>query len=148
MKPKIVFFLIAACDQILSLIAAIWQQTTGLGGRYAAMHQMIDVIRVNELRDEIGADDFEEVVQMFLDEADEVIARITSLDNAKSIESDLHFLKGAALNLGFSAFAALCQDGERRAASGETGLDIDAVKQCYELSKSVFTKKGLCAGAA
>ena len=39
---------------------------------------MIDWGRVRDLRSEIGADDFAEVVAMFLDEADEVIARITA----------------------------------------------------------------------
>lgn len=99
---------------------------------------MIDWTRVNDLRDEIGADDFNEVVVMFLEEADEVIARIASTDAPKSLEADLHFLKGAALNLGFASFATLCQDGERRAALGETGLDIAAVQTCYASSKTAL----------
>lgn len=99
---------------------------------------MIDWTRVTELRDEIGAEDFDEVVEMFLDEADEVISRISPGDTAKSLEADLHFLKGAALNLGFADFAALCQDGERRSATGEVGLDIAAVQICYALSKTAL----------
>ena len=109
---------------------------------------MIDWTRVNELRDEIGADDFDEVVIMFLEEADEVIARIAPGDSTKSLEADLHFLKGAALNLGFSEFAALCQDGERRAALGEGGLDITAVKDCDALSKTALSGEALNVGAA
>lgn len=96
---------------------------------------MIDWTRVKDLRDEIGADDFGEVVAMFLEEADEVIARITPKLAAKALASDLHFLKGAALNLGLSDFAALCQDGERRAASGDTETNITAVRLCYHCSK-------------
>ena len=34
---------------------------------------MIDWSRVNELRDEVGAEDFEEVVELFLEEVEEVI---------------------------------------------------------------------------
>ena len=36
-------------------------------------------------------------------------------------EEDLHFIKSSALNLGFSNLSALCQAGERQAASGEAG---------------------------
>ena len=99
---------------------------------------MIDWDRVKELRGEIGPDDFAEVAAMFLDEADEVIARLSSDAGAKVIEADLHFLKGAALNLGFSALSALCQDGERRAAAGDVSVDLDAVRQTYAGSKAAF----------
>jgi histidine phosphotransfer protein HptB len=96
---------------------------------------MIAWDRVNELRSEIGDDDFDEVVVMFLEEADEVIARISTSSGAKALESDLHFLKGAALNLGFAEFAGLCQDGERRAAGGDTAVDLDRVCSSYQESK-------------
>jgi histidine phosphotransfer protein HptB len=101
---------------------------------------MIDWARVKELRDEIGADDLEEVITMFLEEADEVIARIAPEGGAAALESDLHFLKGAALNLGFAAFAALCQDGERRAAGGGLDFEIDPLRQCYFESKAALGK--------
>ncbi len=99
---------------------------------------MIDWNRVNELRDEIGTDDFAEVVDMFLEEADEVIARMSPTGGSKLLEADLHFLKGAALNLGFADFAALCQDGERGAALGHTDADLAAVSRIYDLSKSAL----------
>ena len=94
--------------------------------------------RVTELRDEIGADALAEVVGLFLEEADEVIARLSAEAGAKVLEADLHFLKGAALNLGFAEFAALCQDGERRAAAGETAVDLGAVRASYAASKQVL----------
>lgn len=99
---------------------------------------MIDWDRARELRAEIGADDFEEVAAMFLDEADEAVARLTPGLTAKAIEADLHFLKGAALNLGFTTLSGLCQEGERRAASGDTNVDLDAVRRVYLDSKSAF----------
>jgi HPt (histidine-containing phosphotransfer) domain-containing protein len=99
---------------------------------------MIDWDRVRELRGEIGADDFAEVALMFLEEADEAVARLTPTSTAKAMEADLHFLKGAALNLGFSALSGLCQDGERRAATGDTNVDLGAVKATYFASKSAF----------
>ena len=99
---------------------------------------MIAWDRVNELRSEIGEEDFAEVVAMFLDEADEVIGRITKTVGAKALESDLHFLKGAALNLGFAHFAGLCQDGERRAAAGDTKVDLAQVCASYAASKKAL----------
>jgi HPt (histidine-containing phosphotransfer) domain-containing protein len=99
---------------------------------------MIDWDRVKELRSEIGADDFSEVAEMFLQEADEAVARLMPGLSAAAMEADLHFLKGAALNLGFDALSGLCQDGERRAAAGDTGVDLDAVRSTYFASKSAF----------
>ena len=99
---------------------------------------MIDWERVKELRGEIGADDFAEVVEMFMEEADEAIARLTPSLTAKALEADLHYLKGAALNLGFIALSALCQEGERRAAAGSTDVDLDAVHRVYADSRRAF----------
>jgi histidine phosphotransfer protein HptB len=99
---------------------------------------MIDWDRVRELRAEIGADDFDEVAAMFLEEADEVVARLSPGLSAKAIEADLHFLKGAALNLGFDALSGLCQDGERRAAGGDTTVDLLSVRETYFASKTAF----------
>ena len=97
---------------------------------------MIDWDRVKELRGEIGPDDFAEVVEMFLSEADEAVSRLTATLTAKEVEADLHFLKGAALNLGFRALSGLCQDGERSAAAGSTDIDLPAVCRTYAESKA------------
>lgn len=99
---------------------------------------MIDWTRVTELRDEIGGEDFAEVVAMFLEEADEVVQKLSALADAKSIESALHFLKGAALNLGFADLAELCQDGERQASLGRSDVALDRVETCYAASKAAF----------
>lgn len=99
---------------------------------------MIDWDRVRELRSEIGAEDFGEVVALFLEEADEVIAKITDAAGAKVLEADLHSLKGAALNLGFAEFAALCQSCERLAATGSTDVELNRVRQSYSASKRRF----------
>jgi histidine phosphotransfer protein HptB len=101
---------------------------------------IIEWERVAELRDEIGADGFGEVVALFLEEADEVMARISINAGAKALEADLHFLKGAALNLGFEEFAGLCQDGERRAAAGDTKVDLQAVATIYVVSKQALAE--------
>ena len=100
---------------------------------------MIDWERVDELRDEVGADEFGEVVDIFLEEVDEVIDRLRQSPDPASYEADMHFLKGSALNLGFAALAALCSEGERQAATGEaTGVDVGAVIESYGASKAEF----------
>lgn len=99
---------------------------------------MIDWDRVMELRSEIGPDDFEEVVSLFLEEADEAMARLTIAGGAKALAADLHFLKGAALNLGFDMLSALCQDGERRAGAGDLTVDLEAVRDAYATCRGEF----------
>ncbi|HQY42788.1 MAG TPA: Hpt domain-containing protein [Paracoccaceae bacterium] len=100
---------------------------------------MIDWTRVNELRNEIGDDGFSEVVELFLDEVEEVIARLENAPDPRSFEQDLHFLKGSAWNLGFAAFGVLCQSGERRAAQGQAAtVDMAAVLASYAASKDCF----------
>lgn len=100
---------------------------------------MIDWVRVADLRSEIGNEGFGEVIDLFLEEADEVIARLANSADCAEIGRDLHFLKGSALNLGFQELARLCQEGERRAETGESALaDIARVVQVYHSSKGAF----------
>ncbi|MEZ5798626.1 MAG: Hpt domain-containing protein [Paracoccaceae bacterium] len=100
---------------------------------------MIEWGRLNELRSEIGDEDLADVVAMFLDEADEVVARIRAGLTDAELEAQLHFLKGSALNLGLSELASLCQEGERQAGQGQ-GQAIDAghISAVYQASKSAF----------
>ena len=101
---------------------------------------MIDWVRIDDLRSEIGKDEFLEVVDMFLEEADEVVARLTGLPDMAEVESQLHFLKGAALNLGLTDLAALCQSGERTAAAGNADLvDLHKVADVYSQSRQSLT---------
>ncbi|SEO09784.1 Hpt domain-containing protein [Salinihabitans flavidus] len=79
---------------------------------------MIDWSQVKALHNEIGAQDFDEVVEMFMQEAQETIARLRTVPHPETLEAELHHLKGSALNLGFRGFAALCHAGEALAAEG------------------------------
>lgn len=97
--------------------------------------------RVNELRDEVGADDFKEVIDLFLEEVEGVIDRFrTDGDGDRSqLEQELHFLKGSALNLGFSEFSDLCQAGERLSAEGKAEtVDLAEIVASYDRSKAAF----------
>ncbi len=99
---------------------------------------MIDWSRVTELRDEIGAEDFGEVVEIFLEEVETVLDKLRAGDR-NELEQNLHFLKGSALNLGFEQFSTLCQDGERLSSQGQSdGVDLPAVVTLYETSKTNF----------
>ena len=100
---------------------------------------MIDWARVFELRDEVGAEDFDEVVELFLEEVDEAIAALRDLTDLSELEPQCHFLKGSVLNIGFRDFANLCQAGEAAAAAGQgADLDIAAIVQSYAEAREVF----------
>jgi HPt (histidine-containing phosphotransfer) domain-containing protein len=100
---------------------------------------MIDWKRVAELQREIGTDGFAEVAEMFLEEAEATVLTLTSGPAADEVEGQLHFLKGSALNLGLSVLAALCQEGERKAAAGQGAMvDTVAVAGVYHASRQAL----------
>lgn len=100
---------------------------------------MIDWSRVHELRREIGEEGFAEVVDLFLDEVETAIGRLSTSTAKKALAEDMHFLKGSAWNLGFVEFGALCHDGERRVTSGGfQHTDLDRIMECYGISKAAF----------
>ncbi|MFP4043627.1 MAG: histidine kinase [Rhodosalinus sp.] len=86
---------------------------------------MIDWTRVTELHREVGAEDFEEVVTLFVEEVE---AALDALDHDDPSPEHLHFLKGSALNLGFTALAQQC------APPGNTA----ALRACFAESKASF----------
>lgn len=100
---------------------------------------MIDWQRVHDLRNEIGEDDFSEVVEMFLEEADEGIKRLEAGVPQDSLEDEYHSLKGSGLNLGLQDFAARCAQAEQLAARGDFD-QIDTAGACaaYKASRAAF----------
>ena len=100
---------------------------------------MIDWAKVAELQNEIGAEEFTEVSEIFLEEVDDEIAALRSGCPPDALEARLHCLKGSALNLGFADFAALCQIGESAAADGHARqVDVGAIVASFDASKSAF----------
>ena len=102
---------------------------------------MIDWNRVSELREEIGQEDFVEVIDLFVDEVDTEIAELRHSADVNALKGRLHFLRGSALNLGFSALAQMCQTTEsfvEKRAANDT--DIGAILACYHASKSEFLR--------
>jgi histidine phosphotransfer protein HptB len=100
---------------------------------------MIDWPHVDELKADMG-EAFDEVVAMFLEEAGEAVARLDPAAPADKMAANLHFLKGAALNLGFTEFAALCAQGESAAAAGNPeSVSVPALAECYRQSVEEFS---------
>lgn len=100
---------------------------------------MIDWTRVKTLRDEVGADDFDNVVEIFIEEVSELVERLRISPQTSTLGEDLHALKGSALNLGFTKFSALCQIGETLAAKGQAAeIDLPPILSCYDSSRDIF----------
>lgn len=110
-------------------------------GQTRSGDMMIDWARVNDLRAEVGHDSFDEIVALFLQETDQVVTRLPSITDPQSMEHDLHFLKGSALNLGFARLAQVCQTGERRAATGSADVALDSVISTYHQSRDAFVTR-------
>ncbi|MBP8932029.1 MAG: Hpt domain-containing protein [Paracoccus sp.] len=101
---------------------------------------MLDWGRISELRGEVGDAEFQVILEMFLDEVESAMMRLSAGD-AKRLETSLHFLKGCAWNLGFAAFGSLCDEEERRAASGQAHeVSIEGLMNCYSESKKTMMR--------
>lgn len=109
---------------------------------------MIDWTHIKSLWEDIGAEDFEDVVEIFIDEVAQIIERLRVAPQLEMLGEDLHAVKGSALNLGFTTFADLCQAGETLAAQGRAGeVELAPIFDSFEISKASFLS-GLAQGAA
>lgn len=103
---------------------------------------MIDWTRVEELRREVGEEDFPEVVEIFLEEVEELFDRLPAAAGNRTLSEDLHFLKGSAASLGFVGLSALCEKGEQACASGNAdGVSIEGLRLEYDAARSAFLKR-------
>ncbi len=100
---------------------------------------MISWDRVNELKGEVGEEDFAEIVEIFLEEMDEAMEELRSGSVAEGLGSAMHFIKGAAMNLGFEDLGTICQKFETYAGEGKTDeINSNEVVICYDQSKDAF----------
>lgn len=100
---------------------------------------MIDWRQVKSLRNDVGHDEFDEIIGLFIEEVEEIIAKLRQCSNLTELGSDMHFLKGSALNLGFATFSEMCLNGEKLSAEGNASdIDIPAILTCFDTSKSTF----------
>ena len=95
---------------------------------------MIDWKRFDELKNEIGEDAIMEIAEIFLEEMAEVVDPIRQGALPKSIPHLLHFLKGAALNVGFADLANFCTKAEQ----DPSNLNADTLVSTFDASKSAF----------
>lgn len=109
---------------------------------------MIEWQRVKELRHEIGAEAFDQVIVLFLAELDETEAQLQAATTAPELRHTLHTLKGIGLNLGFTEVAHLCQTLETRAEQGETDLPLARVSAVLAQSRAAFVKDLPALGSA
>lgn len=100
------------------------------------MCDMIDWERVRVLRDEVGAEAFDDVVAMFLEEVEETLATLSASAPHEQLVNALHFLKGSALSMGFRKFAALCRAGNPSEPIQTT--ELDTLLDTYRQSKTDF----------
>ena len=102
---------------------------------------MIDWAQIKQLEEDIGEEDFGDVVSLFLAEVDEAVAQLgkNPPDTSDKLAPALHFLKGSAYNLGFKAFGDYCSEGEKLSLEGK-GEDVEIAKviTLYTDSKGVF----------
>lgn len=98
---------------------------------------MLDWDRVTELQNEVGEDAFAEVVEIFLEEVEELIETYRTGQPPQDVGGEMHFLRGSAMNLGFSTFAEICNAAEQAAKhSTPVPLDLKALCDCYDASKA------------
>jgi HPt (histidine-containing phosphotransfer) domain-containing protein len=98
---------------------------------------IIDWTRIAELRDEIGSDDFDEIVALFLSEAEESLVLLAGDHPPARMATAIHALKGSALNLGFHALSTLCAEAEAVAGTGAMP-NVAAITTAWHASRQAF----------
>lgn len=100
---------------------------------------MLDRDQLTRLRQDVGQQGFAEIVVLFLQETDEGIRKLCQEDKKSNMASDLHFLKGAALNLGLQQFGDLCHKSEILARMGQEGkVDLQELQAIYQSSRAAL----------
>lgn len=108
---------------------------------------MIDWSAIETLKTEIGAEDFGDVVEVFLEEVEEKLAGLDQTP-AEDLGAAFHFLKGSALYLGFKSMSDHCAAAETAAKAGNADrIDIPRTAEIYAQSKAAF-QSGMAQRAA
>lgn len=99
---------------------------------------MIDWTRIDELKDELGEDDFEDVFSIFLEEVQESVDSLKESPTGPALEAILHSVKGNAVTVGFSTLADLAGAGEIKAGQG-AAVDLMQIYQAHAKSKEAYS---------
>ena len=125
-----IFYLCPGSAIVNSPMRSLARSSIGL------VSDMIDWNRVVESRDEVGAEAFDEVVALFLEEVESALDTLSDEMSDADLLDLLHYLKGSALSLGFRKFADLCRMGEGQ--PNTESVDLSALISTFETSKSEF----------
>lgn len=87
----------------------------------------VDWDRLNELRADIGEEDFADVALLFVAELQE---KLDNLAPATATMADFHFLRGSAANLGFMTLVDACTAAEE-ACNAREPPNLDAVRAAF-----------------
>lgn len=97
---------------------------------------MIDWSRIRELRRDIGAENFIEIVELFLQEAEDLLQQLARTRDRAAHRNVLHCLRGSALAMGFDDLVGLCAEHENM---GRAGLpDVAGLRAAFEQGRDVL----------
>lgn len=77
---------------------------------------MLDMTRLKELCEEIGPEDVGLIIDVYLEEAEEVLGAIQPDTDPGERSRSLHFLRSGALNLGLSELAGVATEANPKEA--------------------------------
>ncbi|MDD9923366.1 MAG: Hpt domain-containing protein [Boseongicola sp.] len=98
---------------------------------------MLDFDRLDELKKEVGEEDFHDILSLFFEEFEESLAQLITASPSQQSET-LHFLKGSAMNIGLSKVSELCRTGEEALKAGATSVDPVKIQDAYDASRSAL----------
>lgn len=98
---------------------------------------MIDWTRIDDLKHELGEDDFEEVFEIFLDEVQDSVDSLKNAPKGAALEAILHSVKGNAITVGFSKLAELAGAGEVKAGQG-SDVNLQEIAAAHSESKTAY----------
>lgn len=89
----------------------------------------IDWKRIEELRGDLGADELEKILEIFLEDTAVMIAELQRAPVGE-LSDRIHGIKGSAQNMGFGELARLCRDAEWALKRGDA-VDVTRFDECY-----------------
>lgn len=106
---------------------------------------MIDWARVSERRDEVGEEDFDEVVELFLEEVDEAIAALCDLTDLCKTCTAMPFFKRQRTEYRFPRVRKFVSGRRGRRGSG-TGRRCGNCRHCAKLCRGARSFHKLICG--
>lgn len=103
---------------------------------------MINWMQLRQLQSDVGKDEMDEVVELFLTEVDEAIEAFQNNAGTMAFADKgaaYHFLKGCAFNLGFQAFGEKCSEAEEVSKQDKNpDISLSDLIALYTASKDIF----------